>query len=336
MSQQIPTNGGTPHIKNINDYGRDVSYVRRLFLHTGFDFMEVANSRGKVVDDFGNTLPCARIVDEYNPPSPSMKTAELKISNAPSKIHADGKASYRIVLRLLFPDKYTYNDFIFFCGNEFKFYDEKGAIFLGSLIDTPEIKRVEGGRRYDIRITLTATRKEYEELKENIHYTDLTTDQVHRISISSSIWSGNIPVHFKFPVANLEFDVYRDMDKPATPMYYVSTIRSVFIQRDVDKYYTIKLGASNSILLTPKRDDYKGDIIINPGLSNLSIGKSTDGGDHWAKDYIESSTRLGFFAQYDSDGNHIYTFNPNEYTTRAQMAVVLNRFKRYIERVIRG
>ncbi len=139
-------------------------FKRRLFIETGFGYTEIANSKGF---DEVNSLKIARIVEEYSPPTPSFKVAEIIVLNSASKIHGSGKASYKINLRLIFPEKKFYNEFLFFASNQVKFYDENGAIFVGSFNEPPETTRIEAGKRYDVKLNIVAVKKEsYEEYEE--------------------------------------------------------------------------------------------------------------------------------------------------------------------------
>ena len=330
MTQQKPNINGVPFVSNTNQ-------KRRLFLNSGTGFFEVANSKGLIVHGSGVEERIARIVDDHTPPSPSMKMAEIKISNAPSKIHSDGKASYKISLRLLFPDKLSYNDFIFFCGNQFKYYDEKGAIFLCVLADTPEVKRVEAGRRYDVRIQLVGVRKETADQEYKSYYTDLNESTVYKLKFTSGY-------HVKNETAQIYFGgtggVYSfkletgtlNTGNPATLAYYLT---DRLTQSDFSEYYEF-VQELDTVVIKPKSPSYEGEIKFYPFGSGMSVTITESQGDHWAKESIENLGKLGIFTQVDRNGNLIYVFRPNAYATRAELAVVSNKLRKYVERMIRG
>lgn len=326
MSQQIPTTNGQPYQSNDN-------HVRRLFLQTGFGYEEIASSKGMYTDELGVDHAVARIVEDYMPPTPTVKSAELKISNAPSRLHAGGKESYKIGLRLIFPDKLSYNDFLFLCGNEFKFYDEKGAIFQCVMVGSPESRRIEAGSRYDVRIQLVGVKKETEEEEEVIKYTDLTSDTVKELYVSSSANStGYIDINFSAIGKSISARIYYwyDVNRIVTAIY------NELIDEDIDYYYTISIVEGNKIRLAAKRAEYAGSISVTGNSTGSSVTSSSVEGAHWASEFIRNCARLGLVTQYDRNGNYVYTFSPNEYATRAQLASVLNRLRRYVERVLRG
>ncbi len=327
MSQQIPESNGKPYVVNEN-------YIRRLFVITAFGYTEVANSKGCYEDELYVSHAVARIVDDYTTPTPVMKTAELKVSNAPSKIHSDGKTSYKIVLRLIFPDRITLNDFIFFCGNGFKFYDERGGIFNCVMIDSPDIKRIEGGKRYDVKINLIGTRKETEETGEQVVFQDLN-QYGYRIEFSDSIVLPYFNVTFNFTAIGNEVSFYYNANTVPLKQVYALKAYNEFVSAGLDYYYTMWFD-DDSIILAPKKDKYAGTITFDAGSSNLIVDISDEGTEHWAKDYIENCARLGFVTQYDKNGNYIYNFRPDELSSRAEMAALINRLRKYVERVIRG
>lgn len=328
MSQQIPDIFGRPYITNDN-------YSRRLFLMTAFGYTEVANIHGSYEDDVYEKHLIARIVDDYTPPTPTMKTAELKIANAPSKLHSDGKAVYKIQLRLIFPDKLTYNSFMFFCQNQFKFYDERGGIYMCVMTDM-ETKRVEAGKRYDIKITLQGTRKEVEDVKETVSFTD-TTQAGYKLYIRDSEALYLHDFSFEFTALNRTVTMYLDRSVDNTQKGQSIFIYTKLIEEGMGSYYKITYNKDEySINLSPRSSSYNGDIIFNAGVSNLLVDVENIDINHWAKEFIDNAARLGLITQYDKNGNYIYTFRPNEFTTRAEMAAVLNRLRQYVERVIRG
>lgn len=327
MSQQIPEVNGIP-------FKTEDNYKKRLFLVTAFGYTEIANSKGYILDEFEERHEIARIVEEYTPPTPNMKTAELKISNAPSKLHSDGKSVYKISLRLLFPKKENFIDFMFFCGNEYKYYDERGGIYQCVLTDAPDISNVEAGQRYDVKITLLGVRKETEDKFEELIFQDLHQSG-YEIEVKDSIVLYYHPISIKFPAINKEVTFYFDQYTLPLKQRYALLIYYFLLKNGLDEYFAIYLD-DYKIRLAPKRGSYAGDIIFNPGSSNLIVDIKNVETAHWAKEHISNCAKLGFFTQYDKNGNYVFTFRPNEYASRAEMATVVNRARKYIERVIRG
>jgi hypothetical protein len=242
MSQLKPfyedgDNKGKPYVESGN-------LVRRLFVDTALGYLEVASAQGSSLPD-DPILPSkhwalsedkhaiARIVEEYTPPTPSYKMSELKISNSASILHGTGKSSYKIGLRILFPNKLTYSEFILNSSNTFKYYDEKGSVFLGSINESLEVKRTEGGQVYDVKVNLIAVRKS-------------TDDRLTRIQFS-------------------------DLE----------------------------------------------------GVVNTIEMKS-----------ITNSARAGLITLIDAYGNYIYNFRPGDYIKRSETAVIINKLRKYIERML--
>jgi hypothetical protein len=328
MSQQIPDIVGMPYTTNNN-------YSRRLFLMTAFGYTEVANSRGKYEDELYVEHKIARIDDEYVPPTPDMKIAELKVSNAPSKLHSDGKAVYKIQLRLIFPDKLTYNNFMFFCQNQFKFYDERGGIYM-CVMASIDTKRVEAGKRYDVSVSLQGTRKEVEEIKETVSFTD-TTQTGHKIYVRDGEALYLHDFLFEFTDISKTVTAFFDYSVDNTQRGHALFIYMKLIEEGIGDYYKITYNKDEySISLSPRVSSYSGTIIFDAGMSNLIVDIESVNISHWAKEFIDNAARLGLVTQYDKNGNYVYTFRPNEFTTRVEMAAVLNRLRKYVERVIRG
>lgn len=106
-----------------------------------------------------------RIIEEHTPPTPTYKTAEIKILNGPSKIHGNGVALYRIDLRIFFRSKISYVEFLNLIKSELVYYDENGYIYSCCVLGEPSIERVEAGNKYFVKLTLQGVKKDsyYEE-----------------------------------------------------------------------------------------------------------------------------------------------------------------------------
>jgi len=324
MSQQLPVVNGKPYQGNENR-------IRRLFIQTGAGFEEIANSRGKRTDEVGAVHEIARIVEVYTPPSPTTKAVEIKVSNGPSILHGGGRESYKISLRLIFPNKLLYNDFIFLLGNEMKFYDEKGAIFQCVLVNSPDVSRVEAGKRYDVTIQLVGVRKAVDEEDLSVKYVDLVDGTVQEITINSPTTQRGY-VEFRFTGLNTTTSI--KIASGRTEEQVRNIIYNDFMMYGLDLYYTITPIEDNKIQLAAKHDEYNFVVELIENSTGSDIVLAIVEGAHWAKDHIENCARLGFVAQYDNNGNYVYTYNPNVFTTRAQFALVLNRLRKYFERVI--
>ena len=131
---------------------RAISFKRVLFVKGLNGLMKIASSEPLNED-------CGKIIEEFVPPTPSLKTTELKVINGVSCFHSTGVSSYKIELKVLFNTKLLYLDFITNIKNDFIYFDESGSIYNCVVMGEPAIERVEGGRRYIVKITLQGIRK---------------------------------------------------------------------------------------------------------------------------------------------------------------------------------
>lgn len=324
MSQQKPIENGAPFQSAEN-------HIRRLFVQTGFGYKEIANSRGVYIDEINVRNYIARIVEEYSPPSPSIKLAEQKIIDGPSKIHTGGKSSYKITLRLIFPNKLVLNDFMFFLGNEFKFYDERGGIYTGAVMDSPDIKMVEAGQRYDVKVNLLCVKKEAKEEELKIHFTDIGKIEGKILKCFTNNSSGTIELNF------LALNKIQTIDIPygSTDEVMAQTVAANLKYYGFEEYFTIRV-SGNNVHLAPVNEYVVGSIIFFSMKTNMLIYGHVAQVDHWAKEHIMNCASIGITTQYDSNGNMVYVFSPNAYITRAQASTFLNRLRKYVERMIRG
>lgn len=56
---------------------------------------------------------------------------------------------------------------------------------------------------------------------------------------------------------------------------------------------------------------------------------------HWAKANIEQMANLGLIAVMNRDGTPVLYFRPNDFVTRAEFVVFINKTRRLLERIIR-
>lgn len=131
-------------------------YKKKLFVDTGMNFVEVK----------------ARIVEPYSPPAPSPRIKELRILNAPSHFHMTGIASYVTSFTLLFKDKQSYAEYLVYCGWTHKFYDERGAMYLGAVSSIKPTAR-EASSKYTVDVTLVLVKKDAYEEENRFEFQDL-------------------------------------------------------------------------------------------------------------------------------------------------------------------
>ncbi|MBO9598583.1 MAG: S-layer homology domain-containing protein [Cohnella sp.] len=134
-------------------------YRKKLFVDTGMTFAEVE----------------ARIVEPYNPPAPNLRVKELRIINAPSHFQQMGIASYATSFTLLFNNKEAYADYLVYCGWTHKFYDERGAMYLGAAASINP-KAVEAGKRYLVEVSLVLIKKDSYDEPNKFEFQDLVDD----------------------------------------------------------------------------------------------------------------------------------------------------------------
>ncbi|WP_145052828.1 S-layer homology domain-containing protein [Paenibacillus xylanexedens] len=141
-------------------------YKKRLFVEVGLGFQEV---RGK-------------IIQPYTPPVPQPSIKEVKIINAPSHFHQMGISSYKSKLTLLFEHKEQYDEYVSMCGWTHKFYDERGAMYLGSLesISTEFVwlrnalnSNQDRNRGYRVEVELLLIKKDTYDRKSQVTYQDI-------------------------------------------------------------------------------------------------------------------------------------------------------------------
>lgn len=328
MSQLKPmhTGGddkGKPFIQEKNS-------TRTLFVETGFGYKEIASSKGESI---------GRIVEDYVPPSPSFNVSELKVSHAPSRIHSTGKASYKVDLRIIFPNRVTYSEFLFYSSHNFKFYDERGAIFLGAINDSMEVSRIEGGARYEISLSLICVKKDIDDRLEEVRFTDLSTGYgFYEIEISKESFTADGGVKFEY---NHEDFGLTEIEVISPPQQFEYQFRSNVVQELENRlsiYFDIEsmrlYSNTFKVFLRAKRDD---SITENNMLTVTPIGDTTVDvqsatGSHFALDFVNNAAHAGLVAVLDANGNYVYTFQPNRACSRAEGIAFINRFRKFIER----
>ena len=180
----------------VKNFSNDLTlkFHRILFQETGYGFRAIASSNGtyKDKDNVSHAL-FTRIVEEYVPPVPSITGAEFKTLSSTSRLQVFGKSSRKLQLRLVFRKKTDYVDFIFHLDRELKYYDETGAIYLCMINGTPEVKRVEAGRTYDVKLELIAVRKDSVDEDFKVFFTDIEGNE-HKEFIADLAQAGLITI----------------------------------------------------------------------------------------------------------------------------------------------
>jgi hypothetical protein len=163
------------------------NFKRVLFVKSPAGLVPVASGGilcGETPTDIGG-----RIIEEHTPPTPILKTSEIKILNGPSVFHGMGVASYRIELKILFKSRVKYAEFITNTKNELIYYDENGYIYQCAVIGEPGIERIEGGQRYIVKLTLQGVKKNKYDDEYIVKFTDID-NTVYRSDIEEITVAG--------------------------------------------------------------------------------------------------------------------------------------------------
>ncbi|MCR8843931.1 S-layer homology domain-containing protein [Paenibacillus sp. SC116] len=134
-------------------------YKTKLFVDTGHQYIQVK----------------CKLIEPYSPPTPIPMMKEIKMINAPSHFHQMGISSYRTKMTLLFTNKQDYVDYLAFCGWTHKFYDERGAIYLGSLEAMAPIAE-EANTKYVVEVSLVLIKKDSFDERDRFEFQDLKDD----------------------------------------------------------------------------------------------------------------------------------------------------------------
>jgi hypothetical protein len=342
MSQQTPIKDGAP-------YFNEEHASRRLFFNYGYKWIEVANTAGYTKDALGLTVPVGKFLKDYDPPSPDILFTELKILNGPSKLHTDGKACYTASVKILLPNKKHYNYFQSMIGNVLKFYDEKGAIYIGSVQDQPKVERtlsrstfdpwrqLESEGMYIVSVQLKLVKKSVVDEEFKVEYTDIYIYNTKVITINEYV-GDSVTLNFTVLNKTESFqvpDVYWG-GEPGRNVIVTNMIEEL-LRKGYGEKYTFKRLKDNAFALASIEDEEYGDIILTvdvlPSATNGAV--TTEAGMHWAEPFIASLAGKGVITQQDANGNKVYTFNPSGFVTRAQMATFLNKAKKFVERVVK-
>jgi hypothetical protein len=262
-----------------------------------------------------------------------MKTSEIKIINAPSKIHSSGKSSYEISLRLLFPDKVSYNNFMFNLSGTFKYYDERGSIFMCVVADRPSAKMI--CKVYDVTLKLMGTRKEDDDSLTKMQFTDLDSGVGTKVTFTQApVNGGNVTVHT--PIGDYVVNFPDAFIVNFTLEGCAYHFRYELLAKGFGDYYSVTwYEGSDYVNIYPKSQE-NSTITVDFSSSDVAGTLTPIVSEHWAKQYVEDLARCGMISTIDADSNYIYTFRPEDLATRAEMAVFFNNLRKYVERKVVG
>lgn len=138
-------------------YSEDSVYKKKLFYDNGVRFVKVK----------------ARVINDYKPPTPSMKTHVNQTLQASAGMVTQGTSHYTTSLTLLFYSKKEYADWLQFIGATHKYYDEKGSIYVGIVTGEPDVQTAEIETKYIVTITLSLIRKQDYEFRHTNPFIDV-------------------------------------------------------------------------------------------------------------------------------------------------------------------
>ncbi|ALA07166.1 glycoside hydrolase family 18 [Brevibacillus phage SecTim467] len=138
-------------------FSEDRVYKKRLFYDNGLRYMEVK----------------AKLITEYKPPTPSLKTHVNQTLSSSAGLVQNGTSHYNATLTMLFYSKKEYADWLQFIGSSHKYYDEKGTVYLGIVTGEPDIKTAEMETKYIVTIGLSLIRKQDFEYRFQTQFIDI-------------------------------------------------------------------------------------------------------------------------------------------------------------------
>ncbi|ATO51375.1 S-layer homology domain-containing protein [Brevibacillus laterosporus] len=138
-------------------HSEDYIYKKRLFYDNGIRFTEVK----------------AKLINDYKPPSPSLKTHVNQTLSSSAGLISHGTSHYTTTLTLLFYSKKEFADWLQFSGAKHRYYDEKGTIYVGILTGEPDINTAEMETKYIVTIGLSLIRKQEHEYRYINQFIDM-------------------------------------------------------------------------------------------------------------------------------------------------------------------
>jgi len=135
----------------------DSVYKKKLFYNNGLEFVQVK----------------AKLITEYKPPSPVMKTQVNQTLASSAGLVQSGTSHYHATLTLLFYSKKEYADWLLHIGAQHKYYDEKGSVYVGIVTGEPVVKTAEIETKYIISVGLSLIRKQEFEYRYKTEFIDI-------------------------------------------------------------------------------------------------------------------------------------------------------------------
>ncbi|MFF2017229.1 S-layer homology domain-containing protein [Paenibacillus sp. NPDC058177] len=165
-----------------NLFSEDSVYKKKLFYDNGKQFTEVK----------------ARLIKEYKPPTPALKTHVNQTLASSAGLIQSGTSHYSASLTLLFYSKKEYADWLQYIGSQHKYYDEKGTIYVGIVTGEPDIKTAEMESKYIVTIGMSLVRKQEFEYKYMTEFIDIDNhwarqyiDEMQQLGIVATNWDAD-------------------------------------------------------------------------------------------------------------------------------------------------
>ncbi|WP_151734134.1 S-layer homology domain-containing protein [Paenibacillus tengchongensis] len=114
----------------------------------------------------------ARLITEYKPPSPNLKSHVNQTLASSAGLVQSGTSHYETTLTLLFYSKKEYADWLQYIGSQHKYYDEKGTVYVGIVTGRPEIRTAEAETKYIVTAALSLVRKQEFEYRYTSNFID--------------------------------------------------------------------------------------------------------------------------------------------------------------------
>jgi len=160
----------------------DAVYKKKLFYDNGSTFVEVN----------------AKLITEYKPPSPSLKTHVNQTLASSAGLVQNGTSHYNATLTLLFYSKKEYADWLQFIGSQHKYYDEKGTVYVGIITGEPDIRTAEVQTKYIVTVGLSLVRKQDFEYRYKTKFIDIDShwareyiNEMQQLGLIATHWTSD-------------------------------------------------------------------------------------------------------------------------------------------------
>ncbi|MWV43097.1 S-layer homology domain-containing protein [Paenibacillus sp. HJL G12] len=191
----------------------DAVYKKKLFYDNGMKFTEVK----------------AKLITEYKPPTPSLKTHVNQTLASSAGLVQNGTSHYNATLTMLFYSKKEYADWLQYIGSQHKYFDEKGTVYIGIITGEPDVKTAEMETKYIVTIGLSLVRKQEFEYRYKTRFIDIDAHwaedyiiEMQQLGLIATNWTGD----------GEEVDYFRP-DDPVTRAESVTLLMRTY--RYVDK-----------------------------------------------------------------------------------------------------